>query len=48
VDPRYAEQLMSESIPDEDLPSTSLPRKGPATEVTEPVAAETVAREEHS
>jgi len=32
VDPRYAEQLMSETIPDEDLPSTSLPRKGPAPE----------------
>jgi small subunit ribosomal protein S2 len=27
VDPRYAEQLMSESIPDQDLPSVSLPRK---------------------
>jgi small subunit ribosomal protein S2 len=32
VDPRYNEQLMAESIPDEDLPSVSLPRKGPATE----------------
>jgi small subunit ribosomal protein S2 len=31
VDPKYNEQLMSESMPDEDLPSTSLPRKGPAT-----------------
>jgi len=30
VDPRYAEQLMSESIPDEELPSVSLPRKAPA------------------
>ena len=29
VDPKYAEQLMSESMPDEDLPSMSLPRKGP-------------------
>jgi len=48
VDPRYAEQLMSESIPDEDLPSMSLPRKGPATEVTESVTAETAAREERS
>src|SRR5512140_3373307 len=35
VDPRYNEQLMAESIPDEDLPSVSLPRKGPATEATE-------------
>ena len=32
VDPKYAAQLMSESMPDEDLPSTSLPRKGPASE----------------
>ena len=47
VDPRYAEQLMIESIPDEDLPSVSLPRKGPATEGaeeaspgTEPAAGE--------
>jgi small subunit ribosomal protein S2 len=32
VDPRYAEQLMSETIPDEELPSVSLPRKGPAAE----------------
>ena len=48
VDPRYAEQLMSESIPDEDLPSTSLPRKGPVSETDEagrPIA-EPAAREE--
>ncbi|HEY7337819.1 MAG TPA: 30S ribosomal protein S2 [Bryobacteraceae bacterium] len=32
VDPKYNEQLMSESMPDEDLPSMSLPRKGPASE----------------
>jgi small subunit ribosomal protein S2 len=32
IDPKYAEQLMSESMPDEDLPSMSLPRKGPASE----------------
>jgi small subunit ribosomal protein S2 len=32
VDPRYAAQLMAESIPDEDLPSMSLPRKGPISE----------------
>jgi small subunit ribosomal protein S2 len=32
VDPKYAEQLMSESMPDEDLPSMSLPRKGPTSE----------------
>src|SRR6266403_950831 len=32
IDPKYAEQLMSESMPDEDLPSTSLPRKTVASE----------------
>ncbi len=31
VDPKYAEQLMNESMPDEDLPSMSLPRKGPVS-----------------
>jgi small subunit ribosomal protein S2 len=41
VDPKYSEQLMSESMPDEDLPSMSLPRKGPAasTEVPEEVSS---------
>ena len=46
VDPRYAEQLRIESLPDEDLPSTSLPRKGPAEEAARPAA--TPAREERS
>jgi small subunit ribosomal protein S2 len=32
IDPKYNEQLMSESLSDEDLPSMSLPRKGPASE----------------
>ena len=32
LDPKYAEQLMSETIPDEDLPSNSLHRKGQAVE----------------
>ena len=27
VDPKFNEQLMSESMPDEDLPSMSLPRR---------------------
>src|SRR5580693_524696 len=35
VDPKYAEQLMSESLSDEDLPSISLPRKGPVSEAAE-------------
>ncbi len=35
VDPKYAEQLMSESLSDEDLPSISLPRKGPVSETAE-------------
>jgi small subunit ribosomal protein S2 len=40
VDPKYSEQLMSESMPDEDLPSMSLPRKGPAsTEAPEEVSS---------
>jgi small subunit ribosomal protein S2 len=33
LDPKHAEQVMAESLADEDLPSTSLPRKGPATSV---------------
>jgi small subunit ribosomal protein S2 len=40
LDPKYAEQLMAETIPDEELPSMSLPRKNAASE-TQP-AAETV------
>ncbi|MGH9665338.1 MAG: 30S ribosomal protein S2 [Bryobacteraceae bacterium] len=32
VDPQYAEQLMSEGLSDEDLPSVSLPKKGPKPE----------------
>jgi small subunit ribosomal protein S2 len=32
LDPQYAEQLMSESLRDEDLPSVSLPKKAPAFE----------------
>ncbi len=31
VDPKYNEQLMSESMAEEDLPSTSLPKKAPET-----------------
>ena len=40
LDPKYAEQLMAETIPDEDLPSMSLPRKNPSSETQPP--AETV------
>ena len=40
LDPKYNEQLMSESIADEDLPSVSLPRKNAASETqTEVVPA---------
>jgi small subunit ribosomal protein S2 len=35
VDPKYAEQLMSESLTDEDLPSAALTRKGPGSETVE-------------
>src|SRR5258707_14517640 len=39
LDPKYAEQLMSEGIPDEELPSMSLPKKAAVTEsVPEPAA----------
>lgn len=42
LDPKYAEQLMSESISDEDLPSMSLPKKTPASETIqeEPAVSE--------
>jgi len=43
IDPKYAEQLMSESLSDEDLPSMSLPRKGAASEA----AAEEVSSRNH-
>jgi small subunit ribosomal protein S2 len=39
VDTRYNEQLMHETLSDEELPSVSLPRKGPATEPAEAPAA---------
>ena len=39
-DPHQLDQLMSEGLSDEDLPSMSLPRKGPASEATETAAAE--------
>ena len=39
VDPKYAEQLMSENpVADEDLPSNSVSRKGPAAEAAEELA----------
>jgi small subunit ribosomal protein S2 len=38
VDPKYAEQLMSESMPEEDLPPASVPRKGPVSETVEEVS----------
>jgi small subunit ribosomal protein S2 len=39
IDPRYSEQIMSETLADEDLPSVSLPRKGPVSEATEPATS---------
>src|SRR6202030_1893630 len=39
IDPKYAEQLMSENpVADEDLPSNSVSRKGPAAEAAEGAA----------
>jgi small subunit ribosomal protein S2 len=42
IDPKYAEQLMSESMPVEDLPSMSLPKKAAASEAPAEAAAEEV------
>jgi small subunit ribosomal protein S2 len=38
ADPKFNEQLMSESLSEEDLPSNSLPRKGPVSEAAEEVS----------
>ena len=43
IDPKYAEQLMSESMPDEDLPSMSLPKKSAVSEHSD-VAEEAATR----
>jgi len=39
ADLKYNEQLMAESLSDEDLPSTSLPRKGPGSEFAEELSS---------
>jgi len=44
-DPQQLDQLMSEGLTDEDLPSVSLPRKGPGSEAPEEVATTTQSRE---
>jgi len=44
-DPNQLDRLMSESLAEEDLPSTSLPRKGPGTETPEADVATTSTRE---
>ena len=44
-DPNQLDRLMSESLAEEDLPSTSLPRKGPGSETPEPEPATTSTRE---
>lgn len=41
VDPKYAEQLMTEGLTEEDLPSVSLRRKEPAVETAETVPEST-------
>ncbi len=43
-DPQQLDQLMSEGLSDEDLPSMSLPRKGPGAETREPEAPEEVGK----
>jgi small subunit ribosomal protein S2 len=45
-DPNQLDRLMSESLAEEDLPSNSLPRKGPGTETPEPEAVTTSTRGE--
>ena len=40
-DPQQLDQLMSEGLSDEDLPSMSLPRKGPGPEAAEEVTTST-------
>ncbi len=43
IDPKYAEQLMSENpVADEDLPSNSVSRKGPAAESVDDLATKTL------
>jgi small subunit ribosomal protein S2 len=44
-DPQQLDQLMSEGLSDEDLPSMSLPRKGPASEAPEEVSTGSHSRE---
>ena len=44
-DPQQLDQLMSEGLSDEDLPSMSLPRKGPASETPEEVGTGSHSRE---
>src|SRR5437868_11994377 len=44
-DPQQLDQLMSEGLSDEDLPSMSLPRKGPGSETPEEVASGAKTRE---
>jgi small subunit ribosomal protein S2 len=44
LDLKYSEQLMSESMPDEDLPSVSVPRKTAASEAAERAAEEVSTR----
>ncbi len=44
-DPQQLDQLMSEGISDEDLPSMSLPRKGPSQETPESASSNVSTRE---
>ncbi len=44
-DPHQLDELMSEGLSDEELPSMSLPRKGPASETPEEVSNTTLSRE---
>jgi small subunit ribosomal protein S2 len=47
VDPKYAEKIMAESLSMEDEPSQTSPRKGPASETSEPAAEPVVTESGH-
>jgi small subunit ribosomal protein S2 len=47
VDPKYAEKIMAESLSMEDEPAPVSPRKGPASETSEPAAEPVVTESGH-
>jgi len=47
VDPKYAEKIMAESLSLEDEPAQTSPRKGPASETSEPATEPVVTESGH-